>query len=162
MPTSAREERRQRSKGESTRLAARVVAPSAQSGVLPPGFTASVDSGVSSVDLDQGAPYLAGFFAQVMQSWAPQISLPELSQFGFAVGMTDIDANGNVVKIIGAFEVVSGQSRLGFANVDSIAGAVTSWAPALGTPPSAASAAHSQNRTSRWSPVHAPNSPTNC
>ena len=123
----------------------------ATTGAVLGSFAASVNGPVQRMDLDGGFLYITGgSFSQVngqartslakldaatgaLQPWAPQLALdPNLVTAGFGGSAADVDAQGSVALISGAFSTVNGLLRNGIAQVDTTTGATTAWTPTLG------------------------------
>lgn len=133
----------------------RVAAIDTTTGAPIAGFSTNPSAPVNRMDYHAGFLYLAGSFQQVdgqprslvakvdgltgaLQPWtAGPFALDSAgAAAGFPLAANDIDAGDGTVLVSGAFSTVAGQMRLGLAQVDAATGALTSWAPNLGSGPS--------------------------
>ena len=136
--------------GAATRLAAIDTTTGAQLMA----FQVSPSGPVARMDVDGGFLYFTGNFTTVngqprqfvakvdattgaLDPWSPPTFAldPTSTAAGFAVGVNDVKGQGSTVLITGAFATVGGQTRLGIVQVNASDGAVTSWAPNLGSAP---------------------------
>lgn len=131
-----------------------VVAFDTTTGTHLSGFVVTANGVVNRMDVDAGFVYFTGGFTSVngqphqfvakvdattgtVSSWAPPTFAMDATSAanGTVPGVNDVDAQGATVLITGAFATVGGQTRLGVVQVNASDGAVTSWAPNLGTAP---------------------------